>query len=84
MINIGPPAPHTCCPDRKVVNNICEGCDKKYTDYKWFWKSKLPERKNQLCRVLARGKLNSILVEFDKDGYRVVTSRFAVRKTKTK
>jgi hypothetical protein len=47
--------------------------------YRWFWKSRLPERKGQKCRVLARGKMNSILVEF-KDGYKVVTSRFAVRK----
>lgn len=44
----------------------------------WFWKSRLPERKGQLCRVLARGEMNSILVEFE-DGYKVVTSRFAVR-----
>ena len=47
-------------------------------NYKWFWKSKLPERKNQRCRVLARGKMNSILVEFE-DGYKVITSRYAVR-----
>ena len=51
---------------------------KKFT-HTWFWKSKLPERKGQECRVVARGKMNSILVEF-KDGYKVVTSRYAVRK----
>jgi hypothetical protein len=45
----------------------------------WFWRSRLPERKGQLCRVLVRSKMNSILVEFE-DGYRVVTSRYAVRK----
>jgi hypothetical protein len=43
----------------------------------WFWHRL--GRKGQLCRVLARGKLNSILVEFE-DGYRVITSRYAVRK----
>lgn len=47
----------------------------------WFWRSRLPERKGQKCRVIARGKMNSILVEFE-DGYRVVTSRYAVRRTK--
>lgn len=52
--------------------------DKPQFRYLWFWKAKLPERKNQPCRILARGKLNSILVEFD-DGYRVITSRYAVR-----
>ena len=45
----------------------------------WYWKRKLPDRKGQLCRVLARGKMNSILVEFE-DGFRVITSRYAVRK----
>ena len=48
----------------------------------WFWRSRLPERKGQKCRVIARGKMNSILVEFE-DGYRVVTSRYAVRRTKS-
>jgi SH3 domain-containing protein len=52
---------------------------KKILTHKWFWKTRLPERKGQKCRVLARGKMNSILVEFE-DGYKVVTSRFAVRK----
>ena len=47
--------------------------------YIWFWKSRLPERKGQPCRVLARSKrMNSILVEFE-DGYMVITSRYAVR-----
>lgn len=38
-------------------------------------------RKGQLCRVLARGTLNSCLVEFV-DGYRMVTSRNAIKKRK--
>jgi hypothetical protein len=45
----------------------------------WFWKSRLPERKGQRCKVIARGRMNSILVEFE-DGFIVVTSRYAVRK----
>lgn len=45
----------------------------------WHWRSRLPERKGQPCRILARGALNSIMVEFA-DGWRVVTSRYAVRK----
>ena len=48
-------------------------------DYVWFWRTRLPDRKGQRCRVLVRGKLNSVLVQFS-DGYRVVTSRYAVRK----
>lgn len=47
----------------------------------WHWRCCLPERKGRPCRVLVRGKLNSILVEFA-DGYKVVTSRYAVRRRK--
>jgi len=50
-------------------------------NYIWYWKSKLGERKNQACRILAYGKMNSILVEFA-DGYKVITGRYAVRKPK--
>ena len=48
-------------------------------NYSWFWLSRLKERKGQPCKVLARGKMNSILVEFE-DGYKVITSRYAVRR----
>jgi hypothetical protein len=37
-------------------------------------------RKGQRCRVLARGSLNSCLLEFE-DGWRMVTSRNALRRT---
>lgn len=51
-------------------------------DHVWYWRARLPERKGEPCRVLARApKMNSILVEF-KDGFKVVTSRYAVRKAK--
>ncbi len=47
----------------------------------WYWRSRLADRKDQRCRVLARGRMNSVLVEFE-DGYRVVTSRYAVRQAR--
>ena len=47
--------------------------------YIWYWRKKLGQYKNKPCHVLARGRMNSILVEFE-DGYRVVTSRYAVRR----
>jgi hypothetical protein len=50
--------------------------------YRWFWKVRLPERREQLFKVLVRGKLNSCLIEFE-DGWRVVTSRNALRKAYT-
>jgi hypothetical protein len=49
-------------------------------DHIWFWRKRLPERKGQQCRILVRGSMNSILVEFE-DGFEVVTSRWAVRRT---
>jgi hypothetical protein len=47
----------------------------------WYWRSRLPERKGQACHVLARGSMNSVLVQFA-DGYLVITSRYAVRRRK--
>lgn len=47
--------------------------------YRWFWRARLPDRRGQLFRVLARGKLNSALIEFE-DGTQFITSRNALRK----
>jgi len=47
----------------------------------WFWKSRLPERKGQFCRILKQGKKNTILVEFA-DGFKIVTSHYIIRKIK--
>jgi hypothetical protein len=50
--------------------------------YVWRWKNRLPERTGQSCKILVRSKrMNSILIEFV-DGYKVVTSSWAVRKIK--
>jgi hypothetical protein len=45
----------------------------------WWWRAKLPERKGEPCRVVVRGSLGTVLVEFP-DGFRVTTSRHAVRR----
>jgi hypothetical protein len=59
--------------------------------YLWHWRQKprwnrgTPprmfdrDRKGERCRVVARGAMNSALVEFE-DGYRTVTSRSGLRK----
>ena len=47
----------------------------------WRWRVNLPERYGTGCRVLARGRMNSILIEFE-DGVRHVVSRYAVRRIK--
>lgn len=50
-------------------------------DHVWYWRDRptYSNRKGQRCRVLVRGGKNSVLVEFE-DGFRVVTSRYAVRR----
>lgn len=52
--------------------------------YRWHWRAKLPERHGQLCVVLVHGKMNSCLVEFLSDGFRVITSRNALRRAHTR
>jgi hypothetical protein len=52
------------------------------TQYIWRVKARLPERYLAPCKVLARGKRNTCLVEFE-DGYRVITSRNYVIKLDT-
>jgi hypothetical protein len=57
--------------------------------YVWFWHRKpgwdrgTPprelDRKGQRCRVIARGAMNSALLEFE-DGFRTVTSRSGLRR----
>jgi len=52
--------------------------------YVWFWRQSAHRvfdrcRKGERCRVLARGAMNSALVEFE-DGYKVVTSRSGIRR----
>jgi len=53
-------------------------------EYPYYWRvnTRLPERKGQVCKVLARGKMNNCLVQFE-DGYKVITSRNFVRKVKS-
>ena len=54
------------------------------TPYIWVWGAhpikRALDRKDQRCRVICRGTMNSALVEFE-DGYRSVVSRNGLRKT---
>ena len=47
--------------------------------YRWRVRTRLADRFGQRCRVLCRGAMNSCVVEFA-DGFRVVTSRWYVRR----
>ena len=46
--------------------------------YVWGNNAKRATLKGRRCRIVARGRMNSILVEFE-NGQREVTSRWAVR-----
>ena len=50
-------------------------------DHVWFWNPRMGEssRKGKLCRVVTRGKRNSVMVELE-DGEIVIASRYAIRK----
>lgn len=52
------------------------------TQYIWRVRTRLPERYMAPCKVIARGKRNTCLVEFE-DGYRVTTSRNYIMKYET-
>ena len=59
----------------------CDEVAMRAYDYVWRWRCRLPERKGQRCRILTRARrMNSIAVEFESDGLRVCTSRYAVRR----
>lgn len=51
------------------------------TAYPYVFRWNRQDRKGQLCRVTARGKMNSCRVEFE-DGYVMITSRNAIMKAK--
>jgi hypothetical protein len=53
--------------------------DGRVYDRVWWWRTRLPHRKGQPCRILVRGRMGNVLVEFP-DGFRVVTSHRAVRR----
>lgn len=55
--------------------------------YRYAWGPRLVipglavlDRKGELCRVIVRGRMNSALIEFERDGFRAVVSRNALRR----
>lgn len=45
----------------------------------WRIRKTLPGRYGQPCRLIACGKLNSVLIEFE-DGVRHVANRYSIRR----
>jgi hypothetical protein len=48
-------------------------------DHVWRWRARLPERYGERCRIIVRAlAMNSVGIEFERDRWRVCTSRWAV------
>lgn len=50
----------------------------RYTHY-WRIRKWLPERFGQPCRVLATGRMGTVMIEFS-DGVRHIVSRYSIRR----
>ena len=50
--------------------------------YNWGNNTKRATMQGRVCRVLARGKKSSIMIEFLDNGQREITDRMSVRKVK--
>ena len=48
-------------------------------DYVWYWRSRLPGRKGQRCRILAVRGDELLWIEFE-DGFRTICSPHALRR----
>ena len=48
--------------------------------YWWTNSAKRMTMKNRICKVIARGKMNSILIEFLDNGQREIVSANSIRK----
>jgi hypothetical protein len=49
--------------------------------FKWGNNQLRDAFKGRPCVVLARGKMNSVLIQFE-DGFKMITSRYAVKENK--
>jgi hypothetical protein len=53
--------------------------------YLYVWKSnamRTLDRKGQRCRIISRGRMNSIQVEFQSDGFHAIVSGNSIRRVK--
>jgi hypothetical protein len=68
-------------PDRAtplLFKTVSQGGPQKFTHY-WRLRCRLPERNGQHCRVLARGSMGSIMIEFA-DGARFIVGWRTIRR----
>lgn len=63
-----------------AILNICNEDDFKYK-FNWKNNSKRETLYGRICKVIARGKKNSICIEFE-DGQKEIVSRYSIKKIK--
>ena len=57
-------------------------CEQLYT-FRWGNNPKRKSMQGRVCRVVARGRMNSVMIEFSDNGQREVVSRNALQKVQT-
>lgn len=65
-----------------LCDSATSGPTAKLYAYTWGNNEKRATMKGRICRMLARGVLNSALIEFVDNGEQVVVSRNALRRAK--
>lgn len=78
IVELSPTSTATPARARVAAPKSSAGGHPPATRYVYAWNR--CGRKGQTCKLLARGAMNSCLLEFD-DGFRMVTSRNALRRT---
>ena len=71
--------PHT--DDNEAYRPITNGNNRSHRVYTYAWgnNEKRATMKGRTCRVVARGRMNSVMIEFTDNGQREITSRNALR-----
>lgn len=69
-----------------LILTVLSTTKNQVTEYIYCWKNNLKRTtlKGRRCRVIARGSLNSALVEFVDDGQREIISRNALRRVNSR
>ena len=67
--------------ERINVFSLTKGSEVEYK-FNWSNNSKRKTMKNRICKVIARGKLNSILIEFLDNKQREIVSRNSLIRSK--
>ena len=75
-------ATYTSVLKRRRIKQAIASIEKDLYTYYWDNNPKRKTMKGRLCFVVARGKMNTIMIEFLDNGEQVTVSRYSIRKVK--